>query len=101
MDNERVFPNKIIEPRKIIDQASSVIANLLPTKSKEVYEKEYYIFSDWRKENKCEGVSETIMLAYFSHKMKTAKSSTLWSLYSKLKATISIKENIDISRYIL
>lgn len=27
------------------------------------------------------------------------KSSTLWSIYSMLKATISLKENIDISKY--
>jgi hypothetical protein len=85
---------------EITEAANAAIAGLLPKKSKEVYEHTYHIFSEWCKGKKCPGkVNENILLAYFVAKSKTVKSSTLWSTYSMLKATINIKHNIDISKF--
>ncbi|XP_031359091.1 uncharacterized protein LOC116182690 [Photinus pyralis] len=39
------------------------------------------------------------MLAYFEEKQQGFSPSSLWSLYSMLKATILVKKNIDISRF--
>lgn len=40
-----------------------------------------------------------IMLLYFLFQSKLMKASSLWSLYSMLKSTLKINENIDISTY--
>ncbi|KAJ8914926.1 hypothetical protein NQ315_016080 [Exocentrus adspersus] len=46
-------------------------------------------------------VTENCMLAYFVEKSKTLKSpASLWSEYSMLKSTLSIKENVDISKFL-
>jgi hypothetical protein len=74
---------------EITEAANAAIAGLLPKKSKEVYEHTYHIFSEWCKRKKWpRKVNENILLAYFVAKSKTVKSSTLWSTYSMLKATI-------------
>ncbi|KAK5646365.1 hypothetical protein RI129_004829 [Pyrocoelia pectoralis] len=40
-----------------------------------------------------------VLVAYFEEKSKYLKSSTLWSVYSMLKSTLNIKENINIEKY--
>jgi hypothetical protein len=72
--------------------------NLLPRKSVSLYEKEYNIFCAWRKSRNIKGVSEEVLLSYFAEKVKKYKASTLWSCYSKLKSTLLIKEQVDISK---
>lgn len=43
--------------------------------------------------------SENVMIAYFSDFSAKLKSSTLWSNYTISSATISTKEDIDVSIY--
>ncbi|XP_043465336.1 uncharacterized protein LOC122500461 [Leptopilina heterotoma] len=62
-------------PPEISVAASSVVTNLLPPKSKEKYE------------------------LYFNEMAKTKQPSTLWSQYSMLKSTLSVKNNININSY--
>lgn len=38
---------------------------------------------------------QKVLTAYFNEKSKTIKSSTIWSLYSELKAMIFLKSNVD------
>ncbi|KAJ3663071.1 hypothetical protein Zmor_007380 [Zophobas morio] len=45
------------------------------------------------------GTSENVLLVYFEEQSKKKKPSTLWSVYSMLRSTISLKEDIDISKY--
>lgn len=88
------------EPVQILEAAPEATLNLLPSKSRKIYEKAYDDFAKW-----CLGkgvlqhYSENVLLAYFSENSKRLKSSTLWSQYSMLKATISVKNNTDISKY--
>lgn len=86
-------------PKEVLDIAKAATLNLLPDKSRHRYEKEYGLFMDWCSSKKVKAISEDVMLAYFVDKFKDSKSSSLWSYYSMLRSTISIKNNVDISRY--
>lgn len=86
-------------PEDVIESATTATMNLLPTKSMEQYLKEYNIFMDWRIKKDINSFSERVLLAYFEMKSKMWKSSTLWSTYSKLKSTLMVNNNIDISKY--
>ena len=81
---------------RAIAQKTSI--ELLPKQSKDIYDSNYKHFSEWRK-LKNAGISENVVLAYFSHLKEKYKSSTLWSKFSCLKATIKLYDNIDISNY--
>lgn len=84
------------EVREIANQAA---LHLLPQKSKEVYERAYTKFMNYRQEKSIQSFSENIFLAYMADLSKTVKSSTLWSHYSMLRAVVNVKHNIDISKY--
>ncbi|XP_044258168.1 uncharacterized protein LOC123007145 isoform X1 [Tribolium madens] len=73
--------------------------NLLPAKSKKIYELTYRRFMDYRRENKISSFSENELLTYFIHSSKKYKSSSLWSIYSMLKTTLSEKFNLNIGEY--
>jgi len=72
---------------------------LLPEKSKPIYLKTYSLLKAWCAERNIQTISENTMLVYFQEHVKTKKASSLWAIYSMLKSTISLKENIDISKY--
>lgn len=86
-------------PPEITEAANSAILNLLPAKSKLQYENTYNQFNEWRTKKKAGKVSEHVLLAYFEEKSKKVKASTLWSMYSMLKSTLNIKENIDLRKF--
>ncbi|KAJ8914796.1 hypothetical protein NQ315_014539 [Exocentrus adspersus] len=77
-------------PEDIIESAVTATMNLLPAKSKEKYLKEYDSFMEWRIKKGINSFTERVLLAYFEMKSKMWKFSTLWSTYSKLKATIMV-----------
>lgn len=83
----------------IEEDAKAAISNLLPKKSKELYELAYKKFKNWCELKKVKMVSENVLLAYFSNKSKVLKPSTMWSQYSMLRTTISINQNVDISKF--
>lgn len=56
-------------PENIRIEAESAISGLLPSKSKQLYEKEYTLFREWKTENSVQGNSEDILLAYFLQKV--------------------------------
>jgi hypothetical protein len=87
-------------PPELREVAEGTLSNLLPTKSREVYEKEFANFEAWCRENKkVQNISENVLIAYFDMQSKTKKSSTLWSIYSMLRSCLNINKNVDISRY--
>ncbi|KAK9674634.1 hypothetical protein QE152_g40977 [Popillia japonica] len=92
-------------PPQLREIADNAVINLLPKKSKAVYEKCYHQFELWAVQNNVNTISENILLAYFELQGKNKKSSTLWSMYSMLRSCfsiykISIYKNTDISKYI-
>ncbi|KAJ3661734.1 hypothetical protein Zmor_006121 [Zophobas morio] len=86
-------------PPEIRENARIAVQNLLPEKSKPVYEKQYQVFNKWCTENKIEIISENVMLAYFERMTKNKKSSTVWSSYSMLRTCLNIYRNLDISKF--
>lgn len=81
------------------DLASSSTENSLSARSKEQYNKTYASFISWQQQSHTNSLSENVLLAYFTTLAKTMKPSTLWATYSKLRGTIELKNNVDISNY--
>ena len=86
-------------PPEIHDLATAAANNLLPEKSKDRYENQYTIFKTWCADNEVKNITENVVLAYMSEKSKMLRPSSLWSIYSMLKTTIRIKENITIENF--
>lgn len=73
--------------------------SVLPEKSKLTYERQYIIFLEWCKKKNFTEYNESVLLQYFTEKSAVFKSSTLWSIFSMLRATMVLKTNINISKY--
>ncbi|KAJ8914432.1 hypothetical protein NQ315_017528 [Exocentrus adspersus] len=76
-------------PNHIRQVALTAKTELLPKKSKHLYEHDMKIIK----------TSEDAMLAYVNTALKNYKSSSLWSQYSMLRSTIKLKEGVDISQF--
>jgi Glu-tRNA(Gln) amidotransferase subunit E-like FAD-binding protein len=88
------------EPSSDIEESAALAFNsLLPEKSKEKYKKGYKGFENWCSEKIVKHVNEEVLLAYFEQKSRTFKGSTLWSIYSMLRATLNVIRKIEIKNY--
>ncbi|XP_047986656.1 uncharacterized protein LOC125226654 isoform X1 [Leguminivora glycinivorella] len=96
MDDDEVI---LSTPEEISAMAEAVKENLLPTKSRRLYEKSYEKFMSWRSEYKTTSFSENVLLAYFNSLIGTLKPSSMWVEYSKLKSMLNIHHRTDISQY--
>lgn len=84
-----------------IDEVADLASfNLLPRKSAKRYNFAYDFFKKWCSLKKVNIVTENVMLAYMVHRSEKLKSpSSLWCEYSMLKTTITLRENVDISKF--
>lgn len=87
------------EEESVENLAASAKESLLPTKSKSAYENMYAAYNKWCKTKKIAKSTEDSILAYFNSELKAYKSSSLWTKYSMLRATINLNEGIDISTF--
>lgn len=83
----------------IDERAGKVSEELLPKKSRKLYEQQYEAFQKWCRVQNVEKPTENALLVYFDEKAKVVCASTLWAHYSMLKSVINIRENIDISKF--
>lgn len=88
-----------VVPPSIALDAQEACLNLLPAKSKDVYNKEFADFNNWRASKRVEIINEDVLLSYFLNVRKKSASSSLWKKYSMLKSTLNVYKNIDISKY--
>ncbi|XP_018360627.1 PREDICTED: uncharacterized protein LOC108759622 [Trachymyrmex cornetzi] len=86
-------------PPEILKTAKEIAFNSLPKISKQKYTKEYNEFKIWRSTKNTTSFAEPILLVYFNKIAKKFASSTIWSKFSMLKATIKAYNNIDIGTY--
>lgn len=86
--------SEMLTPDSIKDEANCVIENLLPEISKERYINTYNDFMKWRAEKHIKSFSESVFLTYFNGLCSKLQPSTLWSRYSMLKSTLSVKHNV-------
>ncbi|KAJ8973437.1 hypothetical protein NQ317_016270, partial [Molorchus minor] len=75
------------ESEEIVEAANIAISNLLPTKSRSLYDIAY---NRGGAEKNVQVYSENVLLAYFSENAKNYKSSTLWAQYSMVKSSLII-----------
>ncbi|KAB0797682.1 hypothetical protein PPYR_08675 [Photinus pyralis] len=90
----------ICTPEEISEKAKEVTLQLLPNKSKKKYDIQYDLFMKWCATKHVKRYSESVVLAYLSELSAKYKSSTLWSIHSMLKATLSVRQNVDIGSYV-
>lgn len=88
-----------LTPPELREIANNTLNQLLPEKSRKVYEKDYETFTIWCNSKAVGKITENVLIAYFEEQSKTKKSSTLWSLYSKLRACINIYQKTEIKNY--
>ncbi|KAF5280891.1 hypothetical protein FQR65_LT03040 [Abscondita terminalis] len=79
----------------MLNAAKQASSSLLPVKSKEMYEKSYSLFCQWRTRKAVKEIDQNVMLAYFFEKAKDLKASTI-SMYFMIRSTQHVNENIDI-----
>lgn len=99
MDEDNDLSDTYDIPVDVMESAEAVSLELLPAKSRILYEKEYDAFDSWCSQKKISKISEPVILAYLGLKSETMKSSTLWSKFSMLKSTLAVKKNIQIGNY--
>lgn len=98
-DTREIIFDKMSFSKDITMAANSAVASLMPEKSKKIYEHQYLEFMKWCAIKNVSEYSEVVLLAYFYEISDKFKSSTLWSVYSMLKSTLAIRNNIDISKF--
>jgi hypothetical protein len=64
-------------PPDVTEAANSAALNLLPLKSRKIYEKAYDEFLLWCKAKQVSKYTENVLLAFFGEKSKHYKPSTL------------------------
>ena len=97
--NSRSFGLKMSDSEEILQKASQICSELLPTKSKSRYEAELNRFMEWRLANNVQTFSENALMVYFEELSSKYKSSTLWTMFSMLKSTLRTNHNIDLGNY--
>lgn len=93
------FDTEEIEARNFEEEKKQIISNLLPKKSRAQYELAYASFLKWKSENKADVIDESVMIVYFKELSKKFKPSSLWSIWSKLRTTLSLRHAININDY--
>ncbi|KAJ6649006.1 hypothetical protein Bhyg_04238 [Pseudolycoriella hygida] len=86
-------------PENILAASKEAVMQLLPKKSYARYINAYDKFVKWQQLQNTESFYQEVMLAYFLELSKTLKPSTLWSIYSMIKSTISCNHNVNFGNY--
>ncbi|KAJ8686118.1 hypothetical protein QAD02_021912 [Eretmocerus hayati] len=73
--------------------------NLLPNKSRQIYELVYGKFLRWWHANGSPPITEHLLIVYFQELSEEYKPSTLWSRHSMLKTLLYLRHNIDINNF--
>lgn len=98
-DSESEVEQNNCTPPDICEQADIASLDLLPKKSKALYETCYKTYTTWKNTLNIQSSSERVLLAYFNKLAQQYKPSTLWAQYSMLKTTIKLHEKLDIKPY--
>ena len=97
LENHIETEDFVCTPPDLKEEVEKSLAELLPEKSKGLYNATYDSFRKWMTSKRAKSISENTVLGYFPELAKTFKASTLWAKYSMLKATVKLNDNIDIS----
>lgn len=98
-DDPTSSASEYFTPPEIREAADATRQNLIPEKSRKKYEGEYGVYKTWQTAKNLKHTSENVLLAYFGELAKIKAPSTLWAIYSMLKSTLDVNENVKISEY--
>lgn len=84
---------------EICEAIGNASFDLLPPKSRAIYETSYKSFAEWRNSCGVQQITEPVMVEYFEKLAKQYKPSTLWAQYSMLKTTIRVHDKVDTNAY--
>ncbi|CAG5109257.1 Protein of unknown function [Cotesia congregata] len=95
MVEEEVIKDFDAEAKLIIETGIS------PKKSANRYQMVYESYKKWQTEhrNSLSDLEESNLIVYFTELSKKLKPPTLWSIWSMLKKTLNVKDNVDISKF--
>lgn len=96
-DSEDEYEERFV--RDFNAEGEEISENLLPKKSSKRYHQAYLIFNDWMSTNLAKEPSENVLLVYFEEISMKYKPSTLWSIWSMLKKTLGLRQQIDLDSY--
>lgn len=95
--NSKSEENHVSE--EILEMAESALDELIPTKSRKIYEYVYSAYVNWKTSKGITDTSEKVLLAYFKMLSNEYKPAILWGNFSMLKLMIKLKEKIDINKF--
>lgn len=85
----------------VIEVAPHSSVSVLPEKTRQRYEVSYHQFMNWKEAKDPDSpLSENVLMAYFGELSEKIKPSSLWALYSMLRSTLNIYNNVDITQYL-
>lgn len=101
-DSSFELENRPGTPPELVEIAERASTRMLPERSSKRYMQVYDCFMKWKNEKKATSNSERVLLSYFTElvEVKELAGSSVWSIYSMLKATLKAKTRIDISTYV-
>ena len=96
VDEEEILRNFDDEAKKIVQSET------YPKKSSDRYLLVYNTYKKWQEENKncLSTLEENNLIVYFKGLKAKLKPPTLWSIWSMLKKTLSVNENININNFL-
>lgn len=84
---------------EIDDDETTSNSGGLPVVSKRKYFTAYNDFRNWQNKKLFDGISEPMLIDYFTELSTARKPTSLWVYYSMLKRMIKIKLDVDISSF--
>lgn len=86
---------------EIEEKVKNTMGDLIPNKSKKIYQKQYFCFVSFFPETTdiSSLISENTLIAYFADLKGRFAPSTLWLHHSILKKEILLRHSIDISTF--
>ena len=95
-DEDEVLRN-FDEEAKLIVQTDT-----LPKKSSDRYLLVYNTYKKWQEEHKnsLSNSDENNLIVYFNMLKEKLKPPTLWSIWSMLRKTLSVNDNVDITNFL-
>ncbi|XP_031338472.1 uncharacterized protein LOC116177141 [Photinus pyralis] len=86
-------------PESIQNKANLAADQLIPHKSKSLYNLEYSKFVKWLANNGTGIINEVVLLAHFQELSEVFQPTSLWTKFSMIKKTLLLNKNVNIGNY--
>lgn len=83
----------------VVETNELTTMNQLPEKSRQKYQMAYNTFMDWCSNKNIKSLSENVLVDYFQELSQKYKPLSLWTLYSMLRSTLNMYQNVSLKNY--